>query len=95
MVLEAKGYFRKSVLRCRFRDRRTPKLFHEEPEAGKLHIRDCAKTVRKVTIQVRSQTARDVRNLAGRAVFLASEAAAWITGTALPLRMDGALNGAA
>jgi len=48
-----------------------------------------------MTIQVRSQTARDVRNLAGRAVFLASEAAAWITGTALPLRMDGALNGAA
>jgi 3-hydroxybutyrate dehydrogenase len=46
---------------------------------------DTALRVRKLTIKVRSQPARDVRNLAGRAVFLASEAAAWITGTALPL----------
>jgi hypothetical protein len=70
MVLKAKGYFRKSVLRCRFLGRRTP-----------------PKRVRKTNIQVKSQAARDVRNLAGRAVFPASEATASIAGTALP--MDG------
>jgi len=38
-----------------------------------------------MNIQVKSQAGCDARNLAGKAVFPASETAAPITGTALPV----------
>jgi 3-hydroxybutyrate dehydrogenase len=81
MVLEAKGHFRKSVLRCRFPSHQTPTALPG---------------VRNMNIQIKSHAARDARILDGKVALVTGSTSGIGLGIARALAAAGAsvvLNG--